>query len=229
MPTTTRVGAESAANKALSGVPTVHYFDFMSRGRGQTVRLFCEDAGIAYDNLLYSMEEYPQFKETIIKKLNPTGNIPVVELNGKIYVQSYAILRHFSRLLNAYDGKTPEDKYFVDVITDIVTDWRTLFVTAFLSQNKEDYAKHQQGDRKHYLAAVERHLQENASAQTGPYIIGNEFTYGDILLYQVLHDESLVQGGRKELQDYPRINKFVEATEARPNIKAFLQSDRYRG
>jgi prostaglandin-H2 D-isomerase / glutathione transferase len=106
---------------------------------------------------------------------------------------------------------------------------RTLFVTAFLSQNKEDYAKHQQGDRKHYLAAIERHLQENASAQTGPYIIGNEFTYGDILLYQVLHDESLVQNGRKELQDYPRINKFVEATEARPNIKSFLKSDRYRG
>lgn len=68
------------------------------------------------------MEEYPQFKEDLIKKLNPTGNIPVVELNGQVLVQSYAILRHFARLLGSYDGKTLEDKYFVDVITDIVTD-----------------------------------------------------------------------------------------------------------
>ncbi|KAI0153718.1 glutathione S-transferase [Pestalotiopsis sp. NC0098] len=230
MPTTTRVGTESAANKAIGGIPTVHYFDFMSRGRGQTVRLLWDDAGVAYNNTVYSMEEYPQFKEDLIKKLNPTGNIPVVELNGQVLVQSYAILRHFARLLGVYDGKTLEDKYFVDVITDIVTDWRTLFVNAFLSENKEeDFPKHQQGDRNHYLAAIERHLNENASAKTGPYIIGKEFTYGDVLLYQILHDESLVQDGRKDLQAYPRIVQFVEATEARPNIKAFLKSDRYRG
>lgn len=68
------------------------------------------------------MEEYPQFKEERIAKMNPTANIPVVELNGRILTQSYAMLRHFARLLNAYDGKTEDEKYFVDIITDIVID-----------------------------------------------------------------------------------------------------------
>ncbi|KAK9418904.1 putative Glutathione S-transferase [Seiridium unicorne] len=226
MPTITRVGKESAANEAIGGVPVIHYFDFKSRGRGQTVRLLWEDAGIAYDNTVYSMEEYPQAKEQRISKMNPVTTIPVVELNGRILTQSYAILRHFTRLLNAYDGKSTDEKYFVDVMTDIVTDWRTLFVTALESNNSP---KHQQTDRNRFLKAVEQHLIANPAAQSGPFIIGNTFTFGDVLLYQILHDEDLVQDGHKGLLQYPRLAQFVDATEARPNIKAFLQSDRYRG
>ena len=52
MPTTTRNGQESAANKAIGGIPVLHYFDFQSKGRGQTVRLMWEDAGIAYDDVV---------------------------------------------------------------------------------------------------------------------------------------------------------------------------------
>lgn len=39
MPHTVNYGTESAANKAIGGVPVIHYFDFQSRGRGQVVRL----------------------------------------------------------------------------------------------------------------------------------------------------------------------------------------------
>ena len=37
MPTTSQVGTPSAANDAIGGVPTIHYLDFASRGRGQYV------------------------------------------------------------------------------------------------------------------------------------------------------------------------------------------------
>lgn len=68
------------------------------------------------------MEEYPKFKEEELVKMNPAATIPVVELDGRILTQSYAMLRHFARLLDAYDGKTEAEKYFVDMITDIVID-----------------------------------------------------------------------------------------------------------
>jgi len=42
MPTTKDYGTEGAANKAIGGVPTVHYFDFGSKGRGQVLRLMLE-------------------------------------------------------------------------------------------------------------------------------------------------------------------------------------------
>ena len=125
MPTTTRCLTESPNNKALGGIPRIHYLDFKSRGRGQVIRLFLEDAGIAYDDIRYNFEEYPEYKKSRIAELNPTTNVPVVELNGRILTQSYAILRHFARLLGAYEGNSEEERYWADAICDIVIDCST--------------------------------------------------------------------------------------------------------
>lgn len=122
MPTTMRCLTESDANHAIGGVPTMHYFDYQSRGRGQVVRLFWEDAGIAYEDLRYSFEEYPEYKKSRIAGMNPLGFIPVIELNGRILTQSYAILRHFARQLGKYEGETEEEKYWADAMCDIGID-----------------------------------------------------------------------------------------------------------
>lgn len=122
MPSAKKIRSPSAANDAIGGVPTLHYYDFQSRGRGQVVRLLWEDAGIAYEDVRYSFEEFPEAKRTKISDLNPTGNIPVIELNGRILTQSYAILRHFARLLGKYDGETEEEKYWADAMCDIAID-----------------------------------------------------------------------------------------------------------
>lgn len=122
MPTTKRCGTESAVNEAIGGVPHYHYLDFFSRGRGQVVRLMWEDAGIAYDDTRYTFEEYPEYKYSRIEPINPTTSVPVIELNGKILTQSYAILRYFARQLGRYDGETDEEKYWTDAMCDIVID-----------------------------------------------------------------------------------------------------------
>ena len=126
MPSSKRCLTESAGNKAIGGVPNIHYLDFQSRGRGQVVRLLCEDAGIAYDDTRYSFEEYPEYKKSRIAEMNPVTSVPVVELGGKILTQSYAILRRFARQLKAYDGETEEEKYWADAMCDIVIDCRLL-------------------------------------------------------------------------------------------------------
>ena len=122
MPTTQRALRPSAGNETLGGVPEILYFDFQSRGRGQAVRLLLEDALIAYDDTRYTFEEFPEWKETGLVKLNPVKTMPVVKLNGKSLTQSYAILRYFAKILEAYDGKTPEEQYWVDALCDIVSD-----------------------------------------------------------------------------------------------------------
>jgi prostaglandin-H2 D-isomerase / glutathione transferase len=60
-------------------------------------------------------------------------------------------------------------------------------------------------------------------------VIGKEISYADLVLYQLLHDENLVQDGRKGLHGYDRLLKLVDAVEARPNIKKFLNSADYLG
>lgn len=129
MPSTQKVGSPSAANDAIGGLPTIHYFDVQSRGRGQVIRLLWEDAGIAYEDVRYSFEEWPEAKRTKISELNPMGEIPIVELNGRILTQSHAIPRHFARLLGKYDGRTEEERYWADAMCDIVIDCEISFLS----------------------------------------------------------------------------------------------------
>lgn len=230
MPSTERCLTPSAGNEALGGVPNIHYFDLQSRGRGQVVRLLLEDAHIAYDDTRYTLEEYQEWKRKELVKLNPTQTIPVLELNGRILTQSYAILRHFARLLGKYEGQAEDEIYWADAMCDIVADWRTLFVKAFFNDKREEtYPKHQHTDRDRFLLALETHLKTHNLSRQGPFIIGQSLTYADLVLYQICHDENLTQDGRKGLQEYPRLRQLVDAVEQRPNIKAFLESKRYRG
>lgn len=52
-----------------------------------------------------------------------------------------------------------------------------------------------------------------------------------MVLYQILHDEELVQQGRQGLKkdQHPRLAKLVDAVEGRPNVEGFLKSERYKG
>jgi prostaglandin-H2 D-isomerase / glutathione transferase len=72
----------------------------------------------------YTFAEWPEHKRSPkVMEMNPCGNVPIIEMpNGKILTQSYAILRHWARCMGAYDGKTEDEKYWVDAICDIVVD-----------------------------------------------------------------------------------------------------------
>jgi glutathione S-transferase len=95
---------------------------------------------------------------------------------------------------------------------------------------KETYPEHCKTTRPRFMQALETHLKTHDLSKSGPYVIGKNITYADMVLYQILHDENLTQEGRKGIKnDYPRLTQLVDAVESRPNVKAFLESDRYRG
>jgi len=103
-----------------------------------------EDAGIAYNSARVSFSEAAQFKDDKLKGQGwkPTLSFPIVEvvhmpivvdmlrcfselerINGEHLTQSYSILRYLGcKLDGVYDEKTHEEQYFVDVISDIVSD-----------------------------------------------------------------------------------------------------------
>lgn len=94
---------------------------------------------------------------------------------------------------------------------------------------EETYPEHQKTACPRFLKAMETHLKTHDFSTSGPYITGKNITYADMVLYQILHDENLTQEGGKGLKDYPSLAGLVDAVEARPNVKAFLQSERYLG
>jgi glutathione S-transferase len=231
------VGTPGPANDAIGGVPIVHYLDLGSKGRGEVVRLFCEDAEIAFkDNRWLS----DGFDTSDVSKVNPTRSLPAVELGGKIYTQSIPTLRFWCTKLGKYDGKTPEERYFVDLISDITADWRTSCLDAVFiatakglvpQNNKELFEHHKDFLLAKFIDGLNNHLSTFPAAQTGPFVLGSEVTYADFQIWQIYHDGKAFGVPLDELfaKSAPRLKQLVEAVEARPNVKAYFASDRYFG
>ncbi|KAF8608248.1 glutathione S-transferase-like protein [Ceratobasidium sp. AG-I] len=226
----TEIGTPSDANKAIGGVPTIYYFDFLSRGRGEVLRLFCEEAGIAFKD--FRLKDYnARVKSGEMSKLNPLKSLPVVELDGAKYSQSYAILRLWARQLGKYDGKTDLEKYYVDAITDIASDWRSKLVdSAFRTSadgvgargDEKEAEYHKNFTVQKYASALNTHLSTNPLSSGGPFVLGNEITYADIVIFQVAHDEDWAG-----LDGNPRLNELIQGVKARPRVAEYMKSNRY--
>ncbi|CAE6529975.1 unnamed protein product [Rhizoctonia solani] len=217
------VGTPSADNKAIGGVPTLHYFDFSSRGRGEVVRLLFEDAGIAFKDHRIAFDDFnAQVKSGEITALNPLKSLPVLEVGGAKYFQSYAILRLLARKLGKYDGKNDEERYYVDAINDIASDWRTKFIDAAFqstadgvgaSPNPENLKFHKAFTGPKFAAGLNTHLSTNPLSSGGPFVLGKDITYADLVIFQIAHDEDWAN-----LEDNPRLNELVQAVKARPRL-----------
>ncbi|QRW12742.1 glutathione S-transferase [Ceratobasidium sp. AG-Ba] len=228
----TSVGTPSEGNKAIGGIPTVYYFNLQSRGRGEVIRLFLEDAGISFNDHRLSLDAYNMMvKSGEIAKLNPLKSLPVVEIEGSKYVQSYAILRLWARQLGSYDGKTDLERYYVDAITDIASDWRSKWVdSAFRASDsglgpkgdQEEIEYHKSFTISKYASALNTHLSTNPLSAGGPFVLGKEITYADFVIFQIAHDE-----GWAGLESNPRLKELVDGVKARPRVADYFKSDRY--
>ncbi|KAK4051380.1 hypothetical protein OIV83_002864 [Microbotryomycetes sp. JL201] len=241
MPTTRNIGTPGAANDKIGGVPEFHYYDFASKGRGEVIRLFFEDAGIAFVDVRYGFDEWNSKSVEERSQVNPAGTVPFVLLNGKVLAQSYALLRYFARQLGTYDGKDSEAMYFVDRITDITADWRSRFVDAHFEAspnglNPADTPKavknHKEFLMPRFVRAIEKLLATSKYSKQGPYVIGADITcksYADITLWQMYHDERELGGPVKDLiaRECPTLQKLLNEFESRPQLKDYWSSDRY--
>ncbi|KAJ3025483.1 UNVERIFIED_CONTAM: hypothetical protein HDU68_007095 [Siphonaria sp. JEL0065] len=188
--------------------PILTYFDIPARSRGEALRLFFAEAEIEYVDNVFPREEWPTKKKQLIESgLNPFGAVPVVQV-GEIVLTSYIpTLRYFSKKLGKYAGSTDEEAYKVDLLSDLVIDWRFSF-----GKLKPDHP----AQIPRFYSSFEAVLKE------GPFALGEEFSYADVLLYQALSDEGALKD-ESFLVEYPKLRAFVKAFEARPKIAAYLE------
>lgn len=62
-----------------------------------------------------------------MKEKNPMKTIPILTFaDGRVLTSSLSLMRLFSNQLGKYDGSTIEEKYWVDMISDLNGDCRCL-------------------------------------------------------------------------------------------------------
>ncbi|KAJ3064917.1 hypothetical protein HDU98_011672 [Podochytrium sp. JEL0797] len=201
--------------------PIVTYFGLPNIGRGEVTFLFLHEAQIPFVDNRIPLSEWPAKKAELMASggLNAYGGIPVVELaSGKVLTQHVPTLRYIARKIGKYGGSNDDEVYALDQITDVYIDWRYSWVTT-VGTAPEFKAAHLEKHPRFY-GAVEALLVKNSPA--GPFVLGEQVSYAEPCLYQLVHDDGLLEDKEYALK-YPRLFKLVAAFGARPQVAKYLE------
>ncbi|KAI9498767.1 hypothetical protein BDB00DRAFT_799457 [Zychaea mexicana] len=200
------------------------YFDIGTNGFGEYVKLLLQDSGVShdYERIPLDPEEWSAKKEELKKsRALPFGTLPYVEIEGRYYGGSTPLLRLLSKKLGKYRGSgSDDDEYFLDAATDLCLDWRN-------AANKVLFAKKTNGDvvkaKEYYVQtdAVKHYgrFDEAYSLHDGPYLLGQEISYPEFLVYHIIYNDGRTKQG---LDKYPNLARFIKAFEERTNLKEYV-------
>ncbi|KAI5461015.1 glutathione S-transferase [Mariannaea sp. PMI_226] len=196
-------------------LPVLHYLNIGRLGRGEVIRLFLRDNGIDFKDVRMKYDDtWPANSKKLQEQgLSKTGQVPVLEYNGKILRQHLSILRYLSREIGSHEGDTSFEKYIVDAVADVHNDWRVQWV-ANLGKVTDEY-------KNEFVPKYYRILDDYYSERGGPYLLGDKITYADYAVYQSIDNDQ--RTGTLPATLPGSLKKLVEAVEARPNIAAYIK------
>uniref|UniRef100_A0A194APU9 Putative sigma class glutathione-s-transferase 2 n=1 Tax=Pinctada fucata TaxID=50426 RepID=A0A194APU9_PINFU len=193
----------------------LHYFGV--RGRGEIIRLVLTVAGQDFEDRRITQEEWPKVKSEI-----PSGQVPLLEVDGKHMNESLAIARYLAR---EYDlgGKTNHEQYLVDRVVGAVDDYFTKAVQIlFLEKDEKKKAELQKAlDDEHtprFLKLFTKYLEE--SGGDGDFFVGNSGTLADLAVHDCF--TTFLKQNDKLLDKYPKLQANRKATEALPHMADYL-------
>ncbi|KAI9030241.1 glutathione S-transferase [Hyaloraphidium curvatum] len=183
--------------------------------RGQNVRLLFSDAGVDFKEEFFAGREFPAVKKRLAEAgINIGGTVPTVTLkDGRVIGQHYAAMRYLGRLAGgSYYPSDPEKALLVDEALDACQDWRRL-ISVPKSPERAEYEKNH---RANTLAAFEKLVSKHG----GPYLLGNDVSIADFVIYQMLADGA--HGGDEKT--YPNLIRLYKAVQARPGVQKLLKA-----
>eukprot|EP00826_Nyctotherus_ovalis_P031936 TRINITY_DN2572_c0_g2_i4.p1 TRINITY_DN2572_c0_g2~~TRINITY_DN2572_c0_g2_i4.p1 ORF type:complete len:399 (+),score=114.11 TRINITY_DN2572_c0_g2_i4:146-1342(+) len=156
----------------------LHYFDM--QGKGECIRLLLAHAGVKFEDFRIAFKDWPQLKDKYELK-----QIPVLEIDGRTYSQSVAILEYLG-VKYKYMPKDPSTLAKVVFAVETAGDFLAKgFLAAFFMSPLDAESKAVAADKlvkvdgPLYLGALEKLLKENSSQE---YIVGDKYTIADFYL-----------------------------------------------
>ena len=179
----------------------LHYFNI--RARGEVARLIMAHANVEYEDYRFEFGEFAAIKASkkhfvSLVRLSwfseernvfflapdyPFGQVPVLEVDGKMLAQSRAISRFLAKK-HGLAGKDDWEQAQVDMFTDCVEDLFPKMRPVFLEQDPDKKKElFQEAAEKHLLPHVqliEKHLKKNGSGYLVGTAVRKKFNGGSI-------------------------------------------------
>eukprot|EP00775_Hariotina_reticulata_P005347 gene5347-5583_t len=197
---------------------------FALPGRAEVARLLLTIGNVEFEDKRMNFEEWGAAKAGLGA---PFGQLPVLEVDGKLLAQSAAIDRFCAKkagLLSDDPWKVAlaDQAYFF--CEDI---WQTMYPT-FRIKDPEEKLKARQELVSGTLADKLKLLSKLIEGKSGKYLTGDELSHGDLAVFCQL---SVLQSGwldgvpRDILTSYPVLKEFRNAIATLPEVAAFYAKE----
>ena len=198
-------------------MPTYKLYYGNARGRAEQIRFVFVQAGIQYEDVRLTQEQWPEFKPK-----TPYGQLPVLEVDGKMLAGSGPIERFLAEQYGLAGSNAFENAEIASIL-DVVDDLAEKLVAVYFEKDEARKTELKKGlEETHipkYLGALEKRAAANNSADG--WIYGAKVTYADFGVY--LQGEYVQIIAPNILDNYPALKKLRESVAKLPNIARWLK------
>ncbi|XP_059150767.1 S-crystallin SL11-like isoform X1 [Physella acuta] len=162
---------------AVRPVPSYKLIYFNGRGRAELCRLLFVLAGQDFDDVRIQDTDWPAFKAT-----TPFGQLPILEVNGKIFTQSLALATYLAREFG-YHGNNNLESLAIEQVVCLTQDLvnKALLVFHELDPGRKNEL------RNNFLNAIVpeylKHFQKLLRESGTGYFVGDQMTLADLVVW----------------------------------------------
>ncbi|XP_068617890.1 glutathione S-transferase 2-like [Battus philenor] len=194
---------------------TVTYFNV--KGLGEGIRMLLAYGGQEFEDKRVEKEQWAELKPS-----TPFGQLPIMEIDGKMYAQGMAICRYLGRKYNLCGADIEED-FIIDQNVDFFTDIRLKAVSAFYEQDEKIKAAKLEDFKKNIYPAMLSKLEKILEENNG-YMAAGKLTWADFV-FAGLYDTLKVIMSIPEMDvKYPSFKKLRDTVYALPKVKEYSEN-----
>ncbi|TKR92232.1 hypothetical protein L596_006925 [Steinernema carpocapsae] len=192
----------------------LYYFEKIG-GRAEAARLLFAYSNLPYEEVDLTMEDLAKQKEKF-----PFGQLPVLEVDGKMLAQSLTICRYLAKTIGGLSGNNDLESAQIDSWADTIEDVYKAITAPKLFKicvfgEAEKYPEIPEV-LKPYLDRTEQQLAKNYG-----HLVGNTFSWADIAVADLW--ARLRNAYPLLLDTYHHIEKFVDQVYALDGIKQYVE------
>jgi glutathione S-transferase len=200
--------------------PRLSLFYFPARGRAEVSRLLLAQAGLAYDDIRLTREQWAKKKPGVA-----WGQMPLLAVDGKEFAQSNAIERYIARI-GGLAGSNASEWLQIDSLTQALNDAKPKFVSAvspFENKTEEEkapkLAAYFANDFKKWTPFFSKTLSDNKSGSG--FFVGSKVSYADIALFNFFSQHKAAKADA--FADFPVIESWLARVAALPRLAEWLK------
>ena len=180
------------------------------------IRLIFAQAGVEYEDIRFTNEQWAEFKPK-----TPYGVVPVIDIDGKLLGGSLPIARYLAKQYGLA-GEDDVARLILEGAEDAMCDLRGKLSAVFLEKDEEKKAALKKELGKTHIPRYFGVLEKLATANTSNgWFYGPKVSYVDLFFYHIL--SYLQSYAPNILDDFPALKKLNESVMKLPNIAKWIK------